>query len=350
MSEPIADAAGDDPVAASYRQLADVYHDLLSRDGVDELLERLVETVRGLIPVTSILIAETRIDERLLVPRVAAGEWPEDFLSSTLPFGEGLIGMAAERGQPILCNEAHLDPRAGHVAGTPDGEPEAIVSLPLVSGRVVIGAMSLYREGEGSAFTPFEFELAKRFADAATLALRGARTRAELRERGRRDELTELLNRRGFNELLASTLARARDDEVSVGLLLIDIDDFKRVNDSHGHPCGDALLQHVARLLDEVTRHRDCVCRIGGDEFGVVLHRADAEQSRAIARRIEESVEARPMLHGDQPVAVTVSTGSASTQETPADAESLLREADRAMYRQKRERKPGVALRLVSEQ
>ncbi|HZT15021.1 MAG TPA: sensor domain-containing diguanylate cyclase [Gaiellaceae bacterium] len=350
MPDQIADAAGDDPVAASYRQLADVYHDLLSRDGVEELLERLVKTVRGLIPVTSILVAETRIEERVLVPLVAEGDWPEDFLSTTLPFGDGLIGMAAERGRPILCNAAHLDPRAGHVAGTPDGEPEAIVSLPLVSGGVVIGAMSLYREGEGATFTPFEFELAKRFADAATLALQNARTRAELRERGRRDELTGLLNRRGFNELLASTLARAREDEVAVALLLIDIDDFKRVNDSHGHTCGDALLQHVSRLLDEATRHRDCVCRIGGDEFGVVLLRADTEQGRAVARRIEESVEAHPMLHGDEPVAVTVSTGAASTRETPPHAESLLREADRAMYRQKRERKPAVALRLVSEQ
>jgi diguanylate cyclase (GGDEF)-like protein len=349
MAETTADAAHGDAVAASYRQLADVYHDLLSRDAVDELLERLVKTVRGLIPVTSMLIAETRIEERLLIPLVAAGDWPQEFLTTTLRFGEGLIGMAAERGQPILCNEAHRDPRAGHVAGTPDGDPEAIISLPLVSGGVVIGAMSLYREGEGSAFTPFEFELAQRFADAATLALQNARTRAELRERGRRDELTGLLNRRGFNELLATTLAGSRDDETPVGLLLIDIDDFKQVNDGHGHPCGDALLRHVARLLDEVTRHRDCVCRLGGDEFGIVLPRADAEQSRAIATRIAAALEAHPMLHGDEPVPVTVSTGAASTADAPADPELLLREADRAMYAQKRERKAPVPLRLVSE-
>jgi diguanylate cyclase (GGDEF)-like protein len=134
-----------------------------------------------------------------------------------------------------------------------------------------------------------------------------------------------------------------------VGLLLIDIDDFKQVNDGHGHPCGDALLRHVARLLDEVTRHRDCVCRLGGDEFGIVLPRADAEQSRAIATRIAAALEAHPMLHGDEPVPVTVSTGAASTADAPADPELLLREADRAMYAQKRERKAPVPLRLVSE-
>lgn len=350
MAETTADAIRGEAVAASYRQLADVYHDLLSRDGVDELLERLVKTVRALIPVTSMLIAETRIEERLLVPLVAAGDWPEEFLSTTLRFGEGLIGVAAQRGQPILCNEAHRDPRAGHVEGTPEDTPEAIISLPLVSGGLVIGAMSLYREGEGATFTPFEFELAQRFGDAATLALHNARTRAELRERSRRDELTGLLNRRGFNELLAATLAEAEAGEVPVGLLLIDIDDFKLVNDGHGHPCGDEVLRHVARLLDEATRHRDCVCRLGGDEFGIVLPRADTEQSRTIAARIEAALAAHPMLHGDEPVPVTASTGAASSLETVAGAEGLLREADRAMYAQKRERKAPIPLRLVSEQ
>jgi len=349
MAQTTADAAHGDAVAASYRQLADVYHDLLSRDAVDDVLERLVKTVRGLIPVTSMLIAETRIEERVLVPLIAAGDWPEEFLSTTLAFGEGLIGVAAERGQPILCNEAHRDPRAGHVAGTPEGDPEAIISLPLVSGGMVIGAMSLYREGEGAEFTPFEFELACRFGDAATLALQNARTRAELRERSRRDELTGLRNRRGFNELLAATLAETRDDEAPVGLLVIDIDDFKHVNDSHGHPCGDALLRHLARVLDDATRHRDCVCRLGGDEFGIVLPHADAEQSRAVGQRIEQAVAANPLLHGDDPISVKVSTGAASTAETGADPGCLLRDADRAMYAQKRERKAPVPLRLVSD-
>lgn len=343
-----ADGAAGDAVVDSYRQLADVYHDLLERDDVDEVLERLLERVRALIPVSTILLAEARAAERVLVPLVAAGDWPDEFLSTTLRFGEGLIGIVAERGEPILCNDAHRDPRVGHVEGTPRGAPEAIISLPLVSGGVVIGAMSLYRDGEGAAFTPFELELASRFADAATLALDNARTRAELRERARRDELTGLLNRRGFNELLASALADVQDEE-HVSLLLLDIDDFKQINDNHGHPCGDAVLQHVARLLDEVTRNRDCVCRLGGDEFGIVLPHVDARRARTIAERLEAALEEHPLLHGGEPVPVTASTGVATAPETPSDAESLLRDADRAMYSQKRERKAPVALRLASE-
>ena len=348
MSEESVEAAYERAVVASYRQLAEVYRDLLSRDAVDEVLERLVRTVEGLIPVTSILIAESNLEARELVPLVAEGDWPDGFMESTMPFGHGIIGTVAERGQPILSNEAHNDSRAGHVAGTPEDEPEAIMSLPLVGRGVVIGAMSLYREGEGAAFTQFEFEVAQRFADAATLALENARTRAELRELGRRDPLTGVLNRRGFNELLGRSLAAATD-ESPAALLLLDIDDFKNVNDSHGHPCGDALLCHVTRVLEEATRSQDCVCRLGGDEFGVVLTRADADAARLIARRIEESLAERPMYHGDDPIAITVSTGVASTSDSPPDPESLLREADRAMYRTKDTRRTPITLRLVSD-
>jgi diguanylate cyclase (GGDEF)-like protein len=157
-----------------------------------------------------------------------------------------------------------------------------------------------------------------------------------------------VLNRRGFNELLTRSLAAATDESPSA-LILLDIDDFKNVNDSHGHPCGDALLCHVTRVLEDETRSQDCVCRLGGDEFGIVLTRADAEAARLIARRIEEALAERPMFHGDNPIKITVSIGVASTSETMPDAENLLREADRAMYATKRERRSPVALRLVSD-
>jgi diguanylate cyclase (GGDEF)-like protein len=350
MLEPSNNAGCDDTVATSYRQLAEIYHDLLSREGLEPLLDRLVKTVRALVPVASILIAETRTEERVLIPLVAEGAWPDGFLDTRLPFGEGLIGVVAERGQPIFCNEAHRDTRAGHVAGTPEEEPEAIISVPLVGRGVVIGAMSLYREGEGAAFTAFEFELAQRFADAAALALENAQTRAELRDLVRRDELTGLLNRRGFNELLADALAGTRDDGRPVSLLLIDIDQFKQVNDMHGHLCGDALLRHIARLLEQVSRSRDHVCRLGGDEFGVVLPHTEPEQAQTIAQRLAHELAAEPMYHGNTPVPITASTGIANTRDTRPDPESLMRDADRAMYDHKHGRGEAAAtLRLVAD-
>jgi GAF domain-containing protein len=249
MSIAAMSSADDANVSGSYRQLAEIYHDLLSRDSLEQVLDRLVKTVTRLIPVESILLAETCADEGVLRPLVAEGTWPDGFLATTLPFGEGLIGLTAERGRPILCNDAHLDARAGQVAGTPVNEPEAIVCVPLVARGMVIGAMSLYREGEGQVFSDFEFELAQRFGDAAALAIENARTRSELRELSRRDELTGLLNRRGFNDVLASALADGKRQETPVALVLVDLDDFKRINDQYGHYAGDEVLCQVAAQL-----------------------------------------------------------------------------------------------------
>jgi diguanylate cyclase (GGDEF)-like protein len=334
-------------VASSYRQLAEIYHDVLSREGLDQVLERLVKTVRHLIPVASMLIAEAQTDQRVLVPIVAEGEWPEDFLGSKLSFGQGLIGLAAERGRPILCNEAHLDPRAGHVAGTPTGEPEAIISVPLVARGVVIGAMSLYREGERASFSDFDFELAQRFADAATIAIENARAREELRELGRRDELTGLLNRRGFNGLLAEALEAVAVSPVS--LVLVDLDEFKSVNDMHGHVTGDEVLVSVARTIERSVGDSGAVCRIGGDEFAVILRDTKVVGATVAAAMVQAALDtlAIPVPGGE--VRQKASFGVAGTDALSSpDAEHLLREADRAMYATKRSDEP-VRLRLVAE-
>jgi diguanylate cyclase (GGDEF)-like protein len=319
-------------VARSYKHLAQIYHDLLSLDSLDELLERLVGTVRRLIPVSSVLIVEADTPRRELIPLRADGVWPEDFAEQRLPFGEGLIGLAVRHGKPILTNEAHRDPRAGHVVGTPEEEPEAIISLPLVAHGVVIGAMSLYREGEGNHFSDFEFELAQRFADAATLAIENARTRAELLDQTRRDELTGVLNRRGFYDFLEKVIATSRKGE-SIGVLVIDLDQFKGVNDRHGHACGDNVLRHVARQLAEATREGDCIGRLGGDEFAIALTATTAEAADAVAARIHAVLTATPLIDEHGAITISASVGAVvSKAAIKESAEAMLRRADKAMY------------------
>ena len=326
----------NDDVARSYQQLAQIYHDLLSLDSLDALLERLVGTVRRLIPVNGVLIVEADTPRRELIPLRADGTWPADFAEHRLPFGEGLIGLAVRHGKPVLANEAHRDPRAGHVIGTPEEEPEAIISLPLVAHGVVIGAMSLYREGEGSHFSDFEFELAQSFADAATLAMENARVRAELLDQARRDELTGVLNRRGLDDLLERVIATSASER-EIAVLLIDLDEFKRVNDRHGHDCGDSVLRHVARQVTEATRMGDCIGRLGGDEFVVVLCGATKDEANAVAERIHSGLASTPLIdsHGSITVSATVGVFVAQAG-TAGSARSMLQHADEAMYDLKR--------------
>jgi diguanylate cyclase (GGDEF)-like protein len=332
----------DEVIRSSFRLLAEIYHDLLSRDGV-QLLERIAKTVRQLIPVTSILIAETKLDEAVLVPLIASGEWPEGFLEHRLPLGEGLIGVAAERGRPILSNEAHLDARAGHVAGTPMGDPEAIISVPLIARGVVIGAMSLYREGDSGKFTDFEYEMAQHFADAAALALEHAHVRQELRDLATRDELTGVRNRRGFTERMTEALHEGKPS----ALVVIDLNDFKTVNDSHGHPCGDQLLRHVARLLQtEIRASKDEVFRLGGDEFALILAETDTQRARVLCERLGARLAEKPLRHGDTTVEVAASFGVAVCDPLQG-VEGVLLQADEALYAAKQD--APVRLRLVSD-
>jgi diguanylate cyclase (GGDEF)-like protein len=286
--------------------------------------------------VSSVLIVEANTPRQELIPLRADGAWPDGFAEQRLPFGEGLIGLAVRHGKPILANEAHRDPRAGHVVGTPEEEPEAIISLPLVARGFVIGAMSLYREGEGSHFSDFEFELAQAFADAATLAIENARTRAELLDQTRRDELSGVLNRRGFDELLERVITTSPPDK-QIGVLVIDLDQFKRVNDRHGHACGDNVLRHVARQIAEATRVGDCIGRLGGDEFAIVLSDATQDEANEVAARIQSALASAPLIDARGSITVSASVGAFVARAGVAGSpQSMLERADEAMYELKR--------------
>lgn len=152
------------------------------------------------------------------------------------------------------------------------------------------------------------------------------------------DAMTGLTNRRGFDERLAKALANQRRGGVRLALLVLDVDYFKRYNDSYGHPAGDAALKQVAQLLrSTLGRAADMAARIGGEEFALLLPDTDAEGALAVAQRIRTQLHQLALAHADSPIAaiVTTSIGIAlahATEETPA---ALLDRADRALYRAK---------------
>jgi diguanylate cyclase (GGDEF)-like protein len=155
------------------------------------------------------------------------------------------------------------------------------------------------------------------------------RHEVRLREQALYDGLTRLANRTHFNEMLAGALA-ALDRSRGVQLLLIDLDNFKTVNDTMGHAAGDALLQEVGNRLRESVRTGDLVARLGGDEFAVLLHDAVAEEAEQAAARILTGLGAPIMLrHADVTIGASIGLASA---EPGDDLESLLSDADIAMY------------------
>ncbi len=164
-------------------------------------------------------------------------------------------------------------------------------------------------------------------------ALKLGDTLEALRRLATRDQLTGLLNRREFDRILAEEEERWQRFGHPVALVLIDIDRFKSINDTHGHQIGDGVLREVARRLAESVRSVDRVARFGGEEFALIVMESDADAALETARRACRAIEREPILGRDTlPLNVTVSAGSASLPTDAKSGELLVAAADRALY------------------
>lgn len=328
------------PRTRSYEALADVFHHLLEEQTLDAVLETIADQLVTLVPVDSVTIYTSDEAERLLIPALARDKWAEQVMASNSRFGEGITGWAVEHREAVLANEAHLDPRVSFVPGTPV-EPEALISVPLFARGAVKGALNLYRTGSEARFATHEFELAKRFADAAALAIDNAQTRDALQYLAQTDPLTGLYNHRFFQERLRAELIRAGRSRDSVSLLMIDIDDFKKVNDVYGHGIGDQVLITLGNIIRAIIRGSDVSCRLGGEEFGVILPSSDAGAALGLATRIQHEVaetEFNTVGH------VTVSIGVAQGPEHAMNPRELVACAEGAMMKAKARGKDRIAL------
>ena len=310
-----------------YRRLADVFRDVLSEQSLQALLDRIADTVSELVPYDSLIIYEAEETQRVLTPVLARDEWAEQIMGTTCEYGVGLTGWAVENQKPVLSNDVRQDPRVLAIPGTPL-EPEAMIAIPLVSREKVKGCLNIYRHGENASFTKEEFELAKRFSDAAALAIDNAKLLSILEQQALTDPLTGLYNHRHFQERLRSELERASRSKDSTALLLLDIDDFKKVNDVYGHSTGDRMLVALAEVLKETVRASDVPARIGGEEFAVILPSCDAGDALGLATRL---LSRFGDLNFDDMGGVSVSLGISQGPEHAMNARELLSYAEAAM-------------------
>jgi diguanylate cyclase (GGDEF)-like protein len=338
----VSDALGPDsyPSVDSYRRLADVFHDLLSEQSLDSLLVRIADTLAEIVPYEALHIYEADEPKRELVPALVRSEYADEILSERFPFGEGITGWAVDHREPVLANQAHLDPRVRFVPGTPL-EPEALIVVPLVARGALKGTLNVYRIGDDASFSDEEFELAKRLGDAAALALDNAHIRARLEREAQTDSLTGLYNHRHFHERLRRELTHASSVHESVAVVMIDIDDFKKVNDVFGHAVGDQVLAELADHLRATVRSTDVVCRIGGEEFAVIVPSSQEAHVVALATRLAKRLDEVEL---DLAGRIAVSIGIAQGPEHAANPRELVACAEAAMMTAKARGKNQVVL------
>jgi diguanylate cyclase (GGDEF)-like protein len=310
-------------VVRGLESIIDAVAGVLAEQSLDATLSSMARALSGIVPYTSLAVYEVDFDRGVLVPVFAEGLWVDETMANAPSLDDSITGKVVKSRQLV-----HLEP--GHpwfgryiIDGTPQ-DVEAIVFCPLIVAGRVIGTLNVWREDsapglEGTipTFSPEEAQLIKRFAMLAALAYDNARRRELLSEQARTDELTGLFNRRHFHERLGAELARAQRDETPVGLVLLDVDDFKRVNDVHGHPVGDDVLIGFAGVLSDHVRAGDIVCRTGGEEFGVILPNADGAEAGRCAARLVSAVRNATWTVGG-PI-----TASAGVAVAPGDAGSV---------------------------
>jgi diguanylate cyclase (GGDEF)-like protein len=330
----------DDGLVDSYRRLADVFHELLSEQSLDALLDRIADALAELIPYEALHVYEADEAKRELVPLLVRSEWANEILSERFPYGDGITGWAVEQREPVLANQAHLHPRVRFVPGTPV-EPEALIVVPMLARGLLKGTFNIYRIGEEASFSEQEFELAKRFGDAAALALDNAHIRERLEHQAQTDSLTGLFNHRYFHERLRRELTRAAGAHASVALVMIDIDDFKKVNDVYGHGIGDQVLAELADHLRATVRSTDVVCRIGGEEFAVIVTASEEAHAVALANRLASRLDEVEL---DVAGKIAVSIGIAHGPEHAANPRELVACAEAAMMTAKARGKNRVVL------
>jgi diguanylate cyclase (GGDEF)-like protein len=207
---------------------------------------------------------------------------------------------------------------------------------PLTASGEVLGLLHL--RGRDAAIVQSTLQLATMAADGLALNLANLRLRESLKAQSIRDPLTDLFNRRYLTETLAREFARAQRAGAPMAVMMLDVDHFKRFNDTFGHDAGDAVLRELGAFLRQSMRAEDIACRYGGEEFCLVLPQMDRDGARQRAELIRAGAARLKVKAGGRTLdPVTLSLGVAMYPENGADSESLMRAADAALYLAKRE-------------
>lgn len=211
-------------------------------------------------------------------------------------------------------------------------KPEDILLAPIYDDRQAVLAVVGIESNRAGAYSLVELQQLKTMMANVSTSLTKARMYTEMERMATMDGLTQIANHRKFQDILTTELGRAQRYSLPLTLLLMDIDHFKKFNDTYGHPVGDLVLQAVARTLQASIRSSDYCARYGGEEFVVVLVQTDEQQAHILAERIRRAIEAAEVPAEDKVLRVTVSIGSATFPQDGLSKQDLIDNADKAMY------------------
>jgi diguanylate cyclase (GGDEF)-like protein len=309
------------------RRLNQALKEVAASSDLREIFKETLKIIRqnDQIPMAAVMI----FDEQGELHVVDSFGWEEEWLDryQSFPLSKYSLTLAPILvfKKPLICTDIRKHNELMQTfAGT---GIMSIFAYPLVVKDELAGAVVIANH-QITGIAEEDSQILESIAHQAGIALQNAITIGEEKQKADTDGLTGLYNRRYFNEKVETLAADAERHPGYLSLILTDVDNFKKYNDTYGHPAGDRLLKRVAGVLMETVRDQDIVARYGGEEFVVILKNSDNELAMQIAERIRRAVERLNDLN----CSVTISLGVGTIPNHARDAKVLLDYADRSLY------------------
>jgi diguanylate cyclase (GGDEF)-like protein len=326
----------------------DAGSDLGTKLSMPEVLTQLLNMLkqfRESVPWQNVVVYIARYEdamrEEALCAEAIAGAHADFYRGSKLRFSEGVAGYAATEQRPIIVPDLQKDARDANLP-----KPKAVrgaLVVPVVSEGVTIGCV-LFTSSITGAFTFDQQRLVDRLIRLASVGIQNARLHSKTLELAETDSMTGLLTNRAYQERLEAEFRRAQTTRQSLALLIIDVDYFKHVNDTYGHPQGDELLRQLGEVIRQHARKDDICCRYGGDEFTVVMPQTIKAEAAMVAGRIRQAVEDRVFALDGATAKITISVGVAGYPQDTSTKSALVKAADDALYTAKQSGRNNVKL------
>jgi diguanylate cyclase (GGDEF)-like protein len=314
-----------------------IFHDvakaLTSSLNLDSVLQTIMEKMAEYFrPDTwSLLMVDEDKDE--LYFAIAIGDASEALRSLRLKVGEGIAGWVAKHGEPLLVPDVYSDPRfAKRIDEMTKWATSSIICIPLTSRHKVLGVIQLVNV-DMKWFGDNEMLLLQALADYAAIAIANARAVEKIQELTITDDCTGLYNARHLYKTLEAEVYRSARFGYEFSVLFLDLDYFKRVNDTYGHLVGSKLLGEIGYAIKAHLRLIDFAFRYGGDEFVVLLPQTKKDSALVVARRLRDMFRSNQFLkESGLNLNVRVSMGVATYPEDAKNAHEIIRQADEMMY------------------
>lgn len=315
-----------------------LYTDLDERSVIETIVDKAKELIRS--EFSAILLIngspESKRPSEFSVDKVSVFYTSIGDSTTCKPEVKGILKKALREGVTIRTNNLRS---ISEFQGLPSDHPvniQNILIIPLLLRHKIIGEIILANRIGADGFSEADEDVLLTFGFHAAFALEKARLHQEVRQLATIDGLTGLYNHRAFQEKIETEIERARRFGSKVSLLMMDIDYFKRLNDTYGHSIGDEVLRRMGCKIVENIRNIDFAARYGGEEFAVVLPETNLEGARITAERIREAIKDYRITHGENLISVTVSIGVSTYPDNATSRMDLIEKADAALYEAKR--------------